>query len=615
MAATESSLVKKILSGDDSIHEECINLGPVEGKVIAEALKQNPTLESFKIFNVRSPDFYETDDNDVEAVEEAFLLIAQALLNNTHLHTLQFADAMLFDLSATAIANLLKTNKTLVDLDLEFNSFRDEGAFSLADALMINNTLQSLNLHENSISDQGLIAIANALLKNESLETLNIRENAYTIEGLKEITKILKENFTLTELFFSIPYHSQRETDAPVMKQVTKEINSILKRNKRIQELLKSIKKELDSLVPFKKQDAKPKSFLLAPSLERQASSSWIQSQNPELTHLFSTCESIRKTILELTELGYPSHKILEIDHGLMLKFCKYDFTTLEPSFLIGQLEGIIRSADDMTFKKRALAELAHHHLKMANSMELASKELKDSKFRYQLKEHYLFAYVCGSQGEDTAHNQSTTALALSHWMDSETLLIGRDTLELEDIVRKEQLEKLSLAAPIVIEQCKHLSIDVPLIFQGVEEEIQMRSAHKAENGGKEGFKKNPISAVKVPLDSWDQYSVQSELKQRFDEIPDSTMDCIPNGVVLKPMILSEPLNLSKPLGLSVPANPSGSLSLSSSQSLGKKRKLAESPLDQGEGEAEIAAKETKNFIDSQEYEEFEKSRLSKKFR
>ena len=64
---------------------------------------------------------------------------------------------------AITIAEALKTNSTLQDLDLMYNKIGDKGAIAIAKASKINSTLQDLDLMYNQIGDKGAIAIAKAL--------------------------------------------------------------------------------------------------------------------------------------------------------------------------------------------------------------------------------------------------------------------------------------------------------------------------------------------------------------------------------------------------------------------------------------------------------------------
>ncbi|KAK3831131.1 MAG: hypothetical protein J3R72DRAFT_425615 [Linnemannia gamsii] len=79
-----------------------------------------------------------------------------------------------------ALAGILKTNSTLVTLDLQNNSIRYDGAKALAEALKTNSTLATLDLQYNWIGGNGAEALAEALKSNSTV----------TIPGMSGLRKI-----------------------------------------------------------------------------------------------------------------------------------------------------------------------------------------------------------------------------------------------------------------------------------------------------------------------------------------------------------------------------------------------------------------------------------------
>ncbi|KAG0275391.1 hypothetical protein BGZ97_010305, partial [Linnemannia gamsii] len=76
------------------------------------------------------------------------------------------------------LAEALKTNSTLITLNLEGNSIGDDGAKALSEALKTNSTLTTLDLGSNSIRDDGAKALAEALKTNSTLTTLKLQGNS-----------------------------------------------------------------------------------------------------------------------------------------------------------------------------------------------------------------------------------------------------------------------------------------------------------------------------------------------------------------------------------------------------------------------------------------------------
>ncbi|CAF4926982.1 unnamed protein product, partial [Rotaria magnacalcarata] len=80
------------------------------------------------------------------------------------------------DTGVRLLADMLRTNKTLIKLTLSYNRIGNEGMDILADLLVnYNSTLQWLSLTGNSeINDSSSYSITNLIRHNQSLTTLNL---------------------------------------------------------------------------------------------------------------------------------------------------------------------------------------------------------------------------------------------------------------------------------------------------------------------------------------------------------------------------------------------------------------------------------------------------------
>ncbi|CAF1655058.1 unnamed protein product, partial [Adineta ricciae] len=58
------------------------------------------------------------------------------------------------------LANALKFNKTLTELDFEVNFLNDNGTRHLAEVLKMNNTLKKVELYRNEIGEEASAALA-----------------------------------------------------------------------------------------------------------------------------------------------------------------------------------------------------------------------------------------------------------------------------------------------------------------------------------------------------------------------------------------------------------------------------------------------------------------------
>jgi Ran GTPase-activating protein (RanGAP) involved in mRNA processing and transport len=68
------------------------------------------------------------------------------------------------------LANALKQNKTVIQIDLRVNRIGAEGASALADALKVNKLVTNIKLSHNGIGAEGAAALADALKVNKSVK-------------------------------------------------------------------------------------------------------------------------------------------------------------------------------------------------------------------------------------------------------------------------------------------------------------------------------------------------------------------------------------------------------------------------------------------------------------
>lgn len=98
------------------------------------------------------------------------------------------------------IAEKLRTNTSLTELQLYTCGLTSEGAGYVAKALAINNSLEVLNLGGNKIEDEGVTQLASALRVNRRLKSLELSSCGMTDKGLKHLTDSLQHNESLEEL-------------------------------------------------------------------------------------------------------------------------------------------------------------------------------------------------------------------------------------------------------------------------------------------------------------------------------------------------------------------------------------------------------------------------------
>ena len=130
-------------------------------------------------------------------------VLADVLKSNTTVIKLNLCDNDIDDAGAGGLADALKSSTTLTVLDLSENSIGDAGVANLADALKSNNTLAKLNLCYNCIHDTGAAKLADVLKSNNTLTELNLRDNGIGDDGAGSLADALKSNTALTRLHLS----------------------------------------------------------------------------------------------------------------------------------------------------------------------------------------------------------------------------------------------------------------------------------------------------------------------------------------------------------------------------------------------------------------------------
>ena len=157
--------------------------------------------------------YYITGDSLMElyfpyhTVSSNFLVgIIQQIMEIDTLLKLTISDNGISDDEAIIFGECLKTNTTMIELNLPWNNITCKGANAIAEALMVNNRLQKLDISsscEKKISDDGAIAFSECLKTNTTLMELDLSRNNITHKGANAIAEALMINNTLQKLNIS----------------------------------------------------------------------------------------------------------------------------------------------------------------------------------------------------------------------------------------------------------------------------------------------------------------------------------------------------------------------------------------------------------------------------
>ncbi|KAM5216945.1 leucine-rich repeat-containing protein 45 isoform 3-T3 [Hipposideros larvatus] len=140
--------------------------------------------------------------SDCMLSEEGATLLLQGLCANTVLQFLDLKGNNLRAAGAKALGRLLRQNKSIQNLTLEWNNLGTwEDAFAtFCGALAANGTLRQLDLRNNQISHKGAEELALALKSNTSLQQLDLRWNNIGLLGGRALVSCLPSNRTLWRL-------------------------------------------------------------------------------------------------------------------------------------------------------------------------------------------------------------------------------------------------------------------------------------------------------------------------------------------------------------------------------------------------------------------------------
>jgi len=137
--------------------------------------------------------------------------LAEALRHNTTLTTLLLRNNELQDSGAIKLAKALRSNTTLTLLNLSNNCIRDAGATQLAALLKCNRTITELDLGNNKITDEGANQLAEMLLHNTTLISLDLQGNRVTDQGHAKFKEVMQQNNSLNVLLLTAKYSVRRK--------------------------------------------------------------------------------------------------------------------------------------------------------------------------------------------------------------------------------------------------------------------------------------------------------------------------------------------------------------------------------------------------------------------
>ncbi len=124
--------------------------------------------------------------------QTASLALANALRRNRSLRELNLNNNYAASIGTAGLAAALSSPDAVLEvLDLSGNELGDNGSCSLAEMLKRNKTLLDLNLSSNHIGETGALALARAMRENRTLSSLNLQKNQIIGEGARALREAL----------------------------------------------------------------------------------------------------------------------------------------------------------------------------------------------------------------------------------------------------------------------------------------------------------------------------------------------------------------------------------------------------------------------------------------
>ena len=150
--------------------------------IISVYLKNNSTL------NILSLPNNQITDNEIATLSEAIAV-------NTTLKRLDLSHNLISDV--WVLANSLKNNKSLQELNLSGNNIDNIGATTFAKTIQGNTTLLELNISKNWIDKEGIMNLLEEFNKSKTLHKLVCTHNNLSKPGLRAINEYIRKEKTV----------------------------------------------------------------------------------------------------------------------------------------------------------------------------------------------------------------------------------------------------------------------------------------------------------------------------------------------------------------------------------------------------------------------------------
>ena len=131
------------------------------------------------------------------------ITLAETIKYNSTVTQLDLSANGLGDGECTALAEAIKHNSTITQLDLSLNNLGDGGSIALSEAIKLNSAITQLDLYDNNLDAADCTALAEGIKHNSTITQLNLGGNRVADGDCTALAEALKHNTTITQLDLS----------------------------------------------------------------------------------------------------------------------------------------------------------------------------------------------------------------------------------------------------------------------------------------------------------------------------------------------------------------------------------------------------------------------------
>ena len=232
----DAERIAKILSNNTTLQKLDFSNNDISIKgatVVSESLQYNVTLQYLKISWSNNNYFIDTEHSTITLSQKHMKdsdarIVANILCSNKTVIQLDLSENKISDSSAERLSNCIENNKSLIIINISGNRVSCFGLRKMANALQHNKILQKFDISHNNVSDDGAIAISECLKVNNTLQELNMSYNQISNFGIDSIGIALQINTKLLLLDLS---HNNISGDGTTIRDSLIENNSLQELN------------------------------------------------------------------------------------------------------------------------------------------------------------------------------------------------------------------------------------------------------------------------------------------------------------------------------------------------------------------------------------------------